>query len=162
MKKNLELNEFTDCMGRTWAFRITAKHALKLKNLYNFDVRDIENPDRVSEMLDSSDMIILDMMACVLSDQVESRQITCDDLFSSLDGDSLPDAILAFMHGVIFFFPSHRRKAAQAMVSLVQMNQNRSGFMLTQLLENPEAMEAVVAAQNQNQKKNQKKSQEES
>lgn len=154
MERNLELNEFIDGDGRTWAFRITAGHALKLKNLYNFDVRDIENPDRVSEMLDSSDMIILDMMACVLSDQIDSRRITCDDLFSSLDGDSLPAAILAFMHGVIFFFPSHRRKSAQAMVSLVQTSQNQSGFMLTQLLENPEAMNALMAAQSQNQKGN--------
>ena len=144
--KDLEKNQFKDGEGRVWSFGVTASHALKLKQMYNFDVRDIEDPDRVAEVLDSPDMVIFDIMAMILLDQIEARQVTPDCLFSSLDGDTLPDAILAFVYGVIFFFPLHRRKAAEMMVSLVQTRQSQSGSLLVEILSNPESVKSLSAA----------------
>ena len=150
--KDLEKNQFKDGEGRVWSFRVTASHVLKIKQMYNFDVRDIENADRVADLLDSPDLVIFDIMAMILMDQIESRQLTPDCLFSSLDGDTVPEAILAFIYGTIFFFPLHRRKAAEMTVSLVLTNQSQSGYLLAEMLANPETVQAMGQKMSQSMK----------
>ncbi len=148
MAKNLEKNSFADASGRQWTFRITAQNALDLKNIAGFDVRDIESQDRIAELL-SGDLEILDLMGLVLLKQLQLRNMSATDLFEDMTGDELADACWAFVHGCVFFFPSHMRGPMQAWISQVQTMQSRSASLMTEMMESPEMEREMERAMEQ-------------
>lgn len=135
--ENLEKNSFKDATGRLWTFRITAQNALDLKNVAGFDVRDIESHEKIADLL-SGDLEILDLMGMVLLKQLQLRDMTATELFEDMTGDELADACWAFVHGCIFFFPSHMRNPVSALASQVQTMQNRSACLMTEMIQSPE------------------------
>jgi hypothetical protein len=138
----VEPNAFKDSAGNLWTFRITAKHALDMKNNMGFDVRDIENPEKLSSLVGGS-LEILDLIAFSLAGQLKERDMDANDLFENMSGDEVAEACWAFIHGCIFFFPSHTRKAMTAWASRVQTIQNRSGSMIEERILSPEMDEML-------------------
>jgi hypothetical protein len=138
----MEPNSFKDAAGRQWTFRITAQNALDLKNEFGFDIRDIEKPEKVGELVDG-DLEILNLMGFVLLKQLEKRGMTATQLFEDMTGDEVADACWAFVHGCIFFFPSHTREPLQAWASRVQTIQHRSGSLMTKKVNSSQMDEAI-------------------
>jgi len=138
----VELNTFKDSAGNLWTFRITAKSALDLKSNFGFDVRDIENPEKLSGLVDGN-LEILDLIAFTLQGQLSARGMDANQLLENMTGDEVAEACWAFIHGCIFFFPSHTRKAMTAWASRVQMIQSRSGLLMEERILSPE-MDAML------------------
>jgi hypothetical protein len=133
----VEKNSFKDTAGRQWTFRITAQNALDLKNEFGFDIRDIEKPEKVGDLV-GGDLEILNLMGFVLLKQLEKRGMTATQLFEDMTGDEVADACWAFVHGCIFFFPSHTREPLLAWASRVQTIQTRSGSLMTRKVQSRE------------------------
>ena len=143
IKKHEEtLNTFKDRKGRKWTFRVTAKHAMGLHDDMDFDVRSIENLETLADLA-GGDMELLRLMAYVLQGQLESRGVTADELFDDMDGDDIQSAGWAFVHGLIFFLPSHTRNPLLAWASRVKTIQNQSGSAIASRINSDEMTDEI-------------------
>ena len=142
-QKKIEKNEFIDGNGRRWCFHVTANTVKNLKRVYGFDVRDVLDPVKSTEILDDEDMIIYDIMSLVLLDSFEAANVTPDEMFESMDGDKLSEAMNAFLWGCVFFFPSKKRKVYERTLSLVLTRPNQLESALEKLVNSPQILELM-------------------
>lgn len=143
MPSDLELNQFRDSKDRLWTFRVTAQNAMDLKQNHGVDVRFVENPQTMMAMLDG-DLKILDAMAIVLLKQLEAKEITASALFEEMDGPVLENAIWAFVHGCLFFSPSHKRAALLEWAQKLRSAQTQLGSSTTQKVRSMKVDEQTI------------------
>lgn len=127
-KTEMNGNQFKDNEGRVWTFRITGRSLRRLNEL-GFKPSDVSKPEVIQEFMDSAD--VLDLMAAVLLEQLNEKQMTADSLFEDWDGDMLLTASWAFVEGCVLFLPSHIKAPMLVWVKKLKSAQTQ----LTSLLE---------------------------
>ncbi len=122
----LESNQF-EAAGFTWTFRVTAADALRLKNDYGFDIRSIAEQDKLAELMDDS-LGLLNLMASVLEKQLESRDMTAQQLFENLNGDDVENAVYCWLAGCISFFPTAKRLPLLELLAALRTSAHQLGY----------------------------------
>ncbi len=142
----LESHQF-EAAGHVWAFRITAGTALMLKENFAFDIRSIAEQDKLAELMDDS-LGLLNLMASVLGKQLEARNMTAQELFESLNGDDVENAVYCFLAGCIGFFPERKRVPLLELLRAITTSANRLGYLMAESIreESAAVTEAAIEA----------------
>lgn len=132
----MQPNQFKDLSGRVWTLVLTVDVYLKLNQKYGVDVNDIfDNQDNwLTKLLAQDDMItFLQILHDLCEKERVSKDISADDFFESLCGDTLGPASEALVASVVNFLPSHRRVAVKSIMEAMKKGLMKSSEKASQL-----------------------------
>lgn len=121
------MKTFTDTTGRTWTIKLNLGTAMAVKDKLGIDLLQPEAGDPDSEgplltRLGTDEMLLGEVLCCLLADQFETHKVTEADVRASFDGATLLAAQQAFYEELIDFFRQRgRTDRARAVETQVKM-----------------------------------------
>jgi hypothetical protein len=113
------MHVFTDATGRNWTITINVAALKKVKALTGVNLLELldNNLEGLSALL--SDVVkLVDILYVLCKDQADALGISDEDFGRALGGDSLEQAVDAFLEEFVDFFPNRRaREALRKMLS---------------------------------------------
>jgi ribosomal protein S7 len=113
------MHVFTDATGRNWTITINVAALKKIKALTGVNLLELldNNLEGLSALL--SDVVkLVDILYVLCKDQADTLGISDEDFGRALGGDSLEQAVDAFLEEFVDFFPNRRaREALRKMLS---------------------------------------------
>jgi len=113
------MHVFTDATGRNWTITINVAALKKVKALVGVNLLELldNNLEGLSELL--SDVVkLVDILYVLCKDQADALGVSDEDFGRALGGDSLEQAVDAFLEELVDFFPNRRaREALRKMLS---------------------------------------------
>ena len=104
------MKTFTDAAGRTWTLTLNLGTAMTVKAKLDIDLLQPEQGDPpLLTRLGTDEMLLGEVLCCMLEGQFTTHQVTDDDVRSSFDGQTLLAAQKAFYEELIDFFRSRGR-----------------------------------------------------
>lgn len=125
---------FRDTAGNIWSCQMTVRQVRRLKDDCDFSVTAIGDPNVLDRLVQDNDQV-LDLLVCVLADQLKARNMTPDAFFELLDADCVEHAVWAFVNGCCFFFREGRREAAIALAAKMRNVSSQLGSEAVQRIE---------------------------
>ena len=118
---------FTDAKNRDWHLTVTIGDSIRLKRELGFDVgKLLEEGSGEFQKLIQDEWLIIQILAVLLGPQLQSRQMLTDSgdgskkptdsFYDGLVGETLDDAVVAFLHAVADSLPKSKRRAMKAML----------------------------------------------
>lgn len=102
---------FTDLRGRAWLVEITVALKKRLRVEAQFEVAELFEADgRALVRLATDPERLVDVLYCVLREQLAAKQVGPEEFAASLGGQPLGDAYDALIGAVIDFFPQSRAR----------------------------------------------------
>jgi hypothetical protein len=113
------MHVFTDATGRNWTITINVAALKKVKALTGVNLLELldNNLEGLSALL--SDIVkLVDILYVLCKDQADALGVSDEDFGRALAGDSLEQAVDAFLEEFVDFFPNRRaREALRKMLS---------------------------------------------
>ena len=104
------MKTFTDTTGRTWTLTLTLGTAMDVKAKLGIDLLQPEQGDPpLLTRLGTDEMLLGEVLCCMLARQFEAHNVTADDVRSAFDGETLLAAQKAFYEERVGFFRSRGR-----------------------------------------------------
>ncbi len=108
------MKTFTDAAGRTWRIALTLGAAMRVKDALGIDLLQPEqasedDPTPVLTRLGTDEILLGEVICCLLADQFEANRVTEQDVRDAFDGKTLLAAQQAFYEELIDFFQSRGR-----------------------------------------------------
>jgi len=104
------LKTFTDAAGRTWTLSLNLGTALKVRDALDVDLLQPEQGDPpLLTRLGTDELLLGQVICCLLADQLEAHKVTEDDVRAGFDGQTLLAAQTAFYEELVGFFRSRGR-----------------------------------------------------
>ena len=135
------MKTFTDAAGRTWSISVNLGTALKVKDSLGVDLLQPEQGDPpLLTRLGTDELLLGQVICCLLSDQIEAHKVTEADVRAGFDGQTLLAAQTAFL--------------TAGTVALAVLDQKRTvtgaqgplgDFSITNFSRNESLEEAIVA-----------------
>lgn len=102
---------FTDLRGRSWLVEITVAVKKRLRAETQFELSALFDADgRLLVRLATDPEWLVDVLYCVLREQLAVKQVGPEEFAASLGGQPLGDAYDALIGAVIDFFPQSRAR----------------------------------------------------
>ena len=123
------MHTFTDTAGRIWTLSLTLGSAIRVKDTLGIDllqpeVGDSDSGGPLLTRLGTDEMLLGEVICCLLAPQIEAHQITEQQVRDSFDGGTLLAAQRAFYAELVDFFQGRgrgdRAKAVAAQASLIE------------------------------------------
>ena len=112
---------FKDTTGRTWTLSLTLGTAMKVKARLDIDLLQPEAGDPpLLTRLGTDELLLGEVLCCLLEDQFESKNLTADDVRAGFDGGTLLAAQQAFYEELVDFFRSRGRRDRATVVAKQQ------------------------------------------
>ncbi len=117
------MKTFTDAAGRTWTISLNLGTALAVKDALEIDLLQPEAGDPpLLTRLGTDEMLLGEVICCLLSGQFDTHKVTEADVRASFDGATLLAAQKAFYEELVGFFQSRgRADRARAVQTQAQM-----------------------------------------
>ena len=104
------MRTFKDKAGRNWTISINLATAKRLRDKLSVDLLQPEVGDPpLLTRLGTDEILLGEVLCCLLSDQFEAHGVGEDDVLAAFDGDTLLAAQTAFYEDLADFFRSRRR-----------------------------------------------------
>ena len=104
------MKTFTDAAGRTWSISVNLGTALKVKDALGVDLLQPEQGEPpLLTRLGTDELLLGQVICCLLSDQFEVHKVTEADVRAGFDGQTLLAAQTAFYEELVDFFRSRGR-----------------------------------------------------
>ena len=104
------MKTFTDAAGRTWTLSLNLGTALKVRDTLDVDLLQPEQGDPpLLTRLGTDELLLGQVICCLLADQLEAHKVTEDDVRAGFDGQTLLAAQTAFYEELVGFFRSRGR-----------------------------------------------------
>ncbi len=92
---------FNDSKNRSWTVKLTVGKVEEIRDVLGLDILDSE----VFKSMGKDMLMRVKIIALLLNVQLEEKGVSVQDLFDSLSGEYLKDALDAFNEAYIDFFP---------------------------------------------------------
>ena len=104
------MKTFKDKAGRNWTISINIAAARRLRDTLNVDLLQPEVGDPpLLTRLGTDEILLGEVLCCLLSDQFETHGVGEDDVLAAFDGDTLLAAQTAFYEDLADFFRGRGR-----------------------------------------------------
>ncbi len=104
------MKTFTDATGRSWTLTLNLGTAMAVKAKLDIDLLQPEAGDPpLLTRLGTDEMLLGEVLCCMLEGQFTTHSVTEDDVRNSFDGQTLLAAQKAFYEELIDFFRSRGR-----------------------------------------------------
>jgi hypothetical protein len=104
------MKTFKDTTGREWAITLTLGSAIKVKSKLDVDLLQPESGDPpLLTRLGTDEMLLAEVICCLLENQFEKHGVTEDDIRDAFDGQTLLASQRAFYLELVDFFQSRGR-----------------------------------------------------
>jgi len=115
------MKTFTDAAGRTWTIALNLGTAMAVKDKLGIDLLQPEagEPPLLTR-LGTDEMLLGEVLCCLLEKQFEAHNVTAEDVRASFDGATLLAAQKAFYEELVDFF-RQRGRADRARAVWTQM-----------------------------------------
>ena len=119
------MKTFTDAAGRTWTISLNLGTALAVKDALSIDLLQPEagEPPLLTR-LGTDEMLLGEVICCLLSGQFETHKVTDADVRASFDGATLLAAQKAFYEELVDFFRQRgradRARAVQTQATMIE------------------------------------------
>ena len=101
---------FKDAAGREWTVAITIGAAREIRDKLGVDLLQPEQGDPpLLTRLGTDEMLLAEVILCLIADQIEQRQLTERDIRNLFDGRTLLAAHQAFYRELVDFFQGRGR-----------------------------------------------------
>ena len=128
-------NKFKDSQGREWSLDINVRSYMAIKKELNIDIANIFDDDNnwLENMMTLDDLgLLLEIIGHCLGDQLEKKEVSEDDFYGSLGGESLQNAASALCQAIVNFIPAHKREPLQQLMKSSQENLAEMSSLLVQ------------------------------
>jgi len=120
------MKSFKDSTGREWAITLTLGAAMKVKSKLGVDLLQPEEGDPpLLSRLGTDEMLLAEVICCLLENQFEKHGVTEDDIRDAFDGQTLLASQKAFYGELVDFFQSRgridRAKAVAKQMALIDL-----------------------------------------
>ena len=121
------MRTFKDKADRTWTIGINLATAKRLRDTLNVDLLqpEIGDPPLLTR-LGTDEILLGEVLCCLLSDQFEAHKVSADDVLAAFDGETLLAAQEAFYEDLVDFFRnrgrSDRAKAVEAQAKIIKLS----------------------------------------
>lgn len=104
------MRTFTDTAGRTWTLQLNLGTAKRVRDVLNVDLLQPEQGDPpLLTRLGTDELLLGEVICCLLADQFEARKVTDADIRAGFDGATLLAAQKAFYEEIEDFFRQRGR-----------------------------------------------------
>lgn len=103
------MKTFKDNKNRTWELEVNMFTVKKVIDLLGVNIVDLKNDEVLARIKDDV-IFVVDVLYVLCMEQVEKRNLTEEDFAKGLLGDSLENAVEAFIKAWTDFFPEATRK----------------------------------------------------
>ena len=119
------MRTFTDAGGRTWTINLTLGTAMVVRDKLSIDLLQPEQGDPpLLTRLGTDELLLGEVICCLLEDQFEKQDVTEADVRRSFDGRTLLAAQTAFYEELIDFFQlrgrTDRARAVEKQMQLIE------------------------------------------
>ena len=112
------MRTFTDTAGRTWTIQLNLGTAKRVRDTLNVDLLQPEQGDPpLLTRIGTDELLLGEVICCLLADQFEARKVTDADIRNSFDGATLLAAQKAFYEEIEDFFRQRGRLDRARMVA---------------------------------------------
>lgn len=121
------MRTFKDKADRNWTIGINLAVAKRLRDELNVDLLqpEIGDPPLLTR-LGTDEILLGEVLCCLLSDQFEAHGIGADDVLAAFDGETLLAAQEAFYEDLVDFFRGRgrtdRAKAVEAQAKIIRLS----------------------------------------
>ena len=117
------MRTFKDKAGRNWTVGINLATAKRLRDTLNVDLLQPEVGDPpLLTRLGTDEILLGEVLCCLLSDQFEAHKVGADDVLAAFDGEILLAAQEAFYEDLVDFFRGRgRTDRAKAVAKQAEM-----------------------------------------
>ncbi|OHB56829.1 MAG: hypothetical protein A2Y07_06875 [Planctomycetes bacterium GWF2_50_10] len=99
------MKTFQDSAGRTWTISMTVDSVKRVRDLMKINLIEPESGDPpLLTRLGMDDLLMLDVIYCLIQPQAEQLNISDTDFAKALGGDAVLSAINAFYEEMVDFF----------------------------------------------------------
>ena len=153
---------FTDAKKRDWLLTVTIGDAMRLKRELGFDTgKLIEEGNSEFQKLIQDEWLIIQILAVLLGPQLKSRKMLTDSgdgdgsrkpsdsFYDGLTGETLDEAIAAFLHAVADSLPKSKRRAMKAMLTKLSATIETAATAMDRKIESMDLTEKITTTINQ-------------
>ena len=121
------MRTFKDKAGRNWTIGVNLATAKRLRDELSVDLLqpEIGDPPLLTR-LGTDEILLGEVLCCLLSDQFEAHGIGAEDVLAAFDGETLLAAQEAFYEDLVDFFRSRgrtdRAKAVEAQARIIKLS----------------------------------------
>ena len=115
------MSAFADSAAREWTLRLDYAKARRLRETCGLDFVDFDGLMAAFAKIDSSRDLFVQVLAELLIVQIETRNVTVEQFWEGLGGDSFEAARVALEECVVNFFPPRERETLQAALTMQAM-----------------------------------------
>lgn len=120
------MKTFRDSTGRGWEISLTLGSAIKVKSKLGVDLLQPEEGDPpLLTRLGTDEMLLAEVICCLLESQFEKHGVSEDDIMDCFDGETLLASQKAFYEELVDFFlkrgRTDRAKAVSKQTALIDL-----------------------------------------
>ncbi len=142
------MKTFKDEKGRDWSVHITVDSIKRVRSKLDVDLMQLVEPEFASKLL--GDVInLVNIIYIVCKPEADERSISDEDFGRALAGESLDQAIDAFLNSLTEFFPLAKRRFLMKALEKSREVEARTLETITKLLDDPR-LEAKIRAELEN------------
>ena len=153
---------FTDAENRDWHLTVTVGDSIRLKRELGFNIgKLLEEGSGEFRKLIQDEWLIVQILAVLLGPQLQSRKMLTesgdgdgskkptDSFYDGLVGETLDDAIAAFLHAVADSLPKSKRRAMKAMLKKLSGTIETAATAMDRKIESMDLTEKITTTINQ-------------
>jgi hypothetical protein len=152
--------QFTDNQDNTWFVRIDVNALRAIRSAHGVDLGKILGDAQQLQILQDDICKLVDIIFDLVREQAREMGVTAGDFGAALSGDSLADAVDAFLEAAIDFLPESKRrilrqiieanKATQAQAELRIQTAINEGLLTDGIRETMDALDNLLTRKKPN------------
>jgi hypothetical protein len=107
---------FTDNQDNTWFVRIDVNALRAIRSAHGVDLGKILGDAKQLQILQDDICKLVDILFDLVGEQAREMGVTAGDFGAALAGDSLSDAVDAFLEAAIDFLPESKRRILRQLI----------------------------------------------
>lgn len=114
---------FTDNQDNTWFVRIDVNALRAIRSAHGVDLGKILGDAKQLQILQDDICKLVDIIFDLVGEQAREMGVTAGDFGAALAGDSLSDAVDAFLEAAIDFLPESKRRILRQLIDASKATQ---------------------------------------
>jgi len=114
---------FTDNQDNTWFVRIDVNSLRAIRSAHGVDLGKILGDAKQLQILQDDICKLVDIIFDLVGEQAREMGVTAGDFGAALAGDSLSDAVDAFLEAAIDFLPESKRRILRQLIDASKATQ---------------------------------------
>jgi len=118
------MKSFQDDQGRAWTPAVNVERCRAMRDRLDVSLPDFDRG--LFERLAGDPILLVDVLYLLCEPQCQQKNVSDVDFARALAGDSLDEAVTAFLENLCLFFPSRRRGPLQTLLAKLRALEERT------------------------------------